>query len=437
MMNKLILGANGVAVCALLVLSPVLAQTQEQSSFLLKVQKDSAHYFWEEANPDNGLIKDASGGYSPCSIASVGFGLVSLCVLEKHGWKSRDAVMKRIVRTLKTMRDKVDQENGFFYHFVSMKDGRRVWKSEVSSIDTALLVAGALFAGEYFKNTEVEQLAQEIYERVDWPWMMNNKDIMDMGYRPESGFLPYYWDSYNEGMILYALAIGSPTHPIPKETWWAWKRPVTQSMAGPMVYCHTGSLFVYQFAHAFLDFRNLYDGRINYWKNSVKATLANRYFCIENKSRYKTYDDDVWGLTACLGPDGYKGYGAEPCDKPLHDGTVAPSAVAGSLPFTPKLSIAAMEAIYARYGSMVYGRYGFYDAFNADKNWSAKSYIGINQGITVMMIENMMDHTIWAYFMKHPAIKKWASLCMNPAGKKKLMFVAQRAMLPTQLAMAE
>lgn len=439
------------AIVPILVLGILLSGSPLQSSqqgsadkeFLLEVQKNSANFFWEQANPKNGLIKDSSDEFSPCSVGAVGFGLVALCILEKNGWQSRRAVMQRLVRTLKTLRDKVEHEHGFFYHFVNMHNGKRVWLSEASSIDTALVVAGALFAGEYFKNTEVETLARQIYERVDWQWMMNGRNVMSMGYKPESGFLPYCWDSFNEGLLLYALAIGSPTHPISKNAWWAWSRPMSKSKAGEMVYCRTGSLFVYQYPNAFLDFRNLNDGHVNYWKNSVKATLANRFFCIQNKRKFKTYDENVWGITASLGPDGYKGYGAEPADEAVHDGTVAPSAAAGSLPFTPKISIAALRTMVDRYGDRVYGRYGFYDAFNVEKDWWAQTYIGIDQGITVVMIENLLDHTVWAYFMKHPSIKKWAALCMKPVHKKekarkKRVVVARqpRKTLPAQLGMA-
>ncbi len=404
--------------------------------FLRRIQRDTATYFWEQVNPDNGLVKDSADKYSPCSVAAVGFGLVSLCLMEENGWKSRKEVMARVVRTLKTLRDDVDHEHGFFYHFVSMYNGKRIWKSEASSVDTALAVAGALFAGEYFKNTQIERLANEIYERVDWPWMMNGRNLMSMGYTPETGFLPYYWDSYNEGLLVYALAIGSPTHPIAEKAWHAWKRPLVNSSAGPMIYCRSGSLFVYQYPHAFLDFRNLNDGKINYWKNSVKATLANRFFCISNKAKFKTYDNHVWGISACLGPEGYRGYGAEPNDKPCHDGTVTPCAAAGSLPFVPKLAVDALKTMYHRYGISIYGRYGFYDSFNVDLKWCAENYIGINQGITVMMIENMLQHTVWAYFMKHPSIKKWAARCMTPAvTKSNTNMPSERKTLPTVLAL--
>ncbi len=418
-------------------LGPVRTESRLNLQFLQQLQRDSAKYFWEQVNPVNGLIKDSSEQYAPCSIGAVGFGLVSLCIMEKNGWRSREEVLQRLTRTLRFLRDRVQHERGFFYHFVSMRNGQRVWKSEASSIDTALVVAGALFAGEYFKNSEIERLAKEIYERVDWAWMMNGGDLMSMGYTPEGGFLPYRWDSYNECLLLYALAIGSPTYPVAEKAWHSFRRPVTQSMAGPMVYCRTGSLFVYQYPHAFLDFRHLNDGGINYWKNSVKATLANRYFCIQNKSAFKTYDDNVWGLTASLGPDGYKGYGAEPADEPLHDGTVSPCAVAGSLPFTPKLAMDALMTMHSRYGKKVYGNYGFYDAFNVEKDWWSNVYIGINQGITVMMIENLTEHTIWAYFMKIPAVRKWADVCMtSPPTRRKVLARGERKTIAAVRALA-
>lgn len=385
--------------------------------FIDKLEYDSLLYFAGEANRENGLIKDSSRPGAPCSVAAVGFGLTALCIGESRGWIDREQVYKRILRTLITFRDEVPNEHGFFYHFLDMRTGSRVWNSEVSSIDTALFLAGALFAGEYFKGTEVEKIAQEIYERVEWPWMLNGKRFLCMGWKPEEGFLWYYWDSYSEAIILYALAIGSPTHPISTDLWFEWKRPVDSYKDFRIVHSYTGSAFTYQYSHAWIDFRKLYDGDINYYENSVNAIRANRQFCIDNASDYMTYSENSWGLTACIGPDGYKGYGAKPGEA-FHDGTIAPSGMAGSIAVEWALSLNGLKYIYDNHKRFLYGKYGFKDAFNLDKGWWAEEYLGIDVGITALMIENYRTGLVWNTFMRLGPIKKWVSLCLREGPKR-------------------
>lgn len=381
-------------------------------AFLDKLEYDSILYFANEANPKNGFVKDSSRPGAPCSVAAVGFGLVAICIGNSRGWIDRDKAYDRVVRTLRAFKDEVPNERGFFYHFLDMRTGSRTWNSELSSIDTALFLAGALFAGEYFKGTEVQMLANELYERVDWPWMMNGKSVMCMGWKPDSGFLWYYWDSYSEAMILYALAIGSPTHPISKDAWFAWNRHIDTYKDHEVVYCPTGSLFTYQYSHAWIDFRNLYEGEINYFDNSIKATKANRQFCIDNAPKYKTYGENSWGLTACLGPDGYRGYGSKPGEG-LNDGTIAPCGMAGSIVFDPQASLDGLKYLYNNHKNFLYGKYGFKDAFNIDKNWWAEEYLGIDVGITLLMIENYRSGLVWDTFMKVNAINRWADMCLT------------------------
>ncbi len=384
---------------------------EEDEKFLDKLQHDSFLYFVKEVNPENGLIKDSSRPASPSSVAVVGFGLTALCIGESRGWISEKEAYTRVLQILQTFKDKVPHKKGFFYHFLDMRNGKRAWNSEVSSIDTALFLAGALFAGEYFKDTPVEKTAWEIYERVDWPWMLNNKKVLCMGWKPESGFLEYYWDSYSEAMILYSLAIGSPTHPINKNSWFEWARQVGSYKGYKVIYSYFGSLFTYQYSHAWIDFRKLYEeGNINYHSNSINATMANRQFCIDEKSRYKTYGEDCWGLTACIGPKGYKGYGAKP-GLATNDGTIAPYGIAGSIVFTEEKSLSGLKFIYDNYGRFLYGKYGFKDAFNIDKNWWAEEFLGIDVGITVLMIENYRTGLVWEKFMNINPIKKWIDKC--------------------------
>lgn len=380
--------------------------------FLTKLEYDSLLYFVHEVNPANGLIKDSSRPGAPASVAAVGFGLTALCIGESRGWIDKEQVYDRVLKTLMTFRDKVPNEHGFFYHFLDMRRGSRAWNSEVSSIDTALFLAGALFAGEYFKGTDVEKVAREIYERVDWPWMLNGEKVLCMGWKPEEGFLRYYWDSYSEALVLYALAIGSPTHPIPKEAWFEWKRPVDSYNGYEVIYSYFGSLFTYQYSHAWIDFRSLFEEGVNYHANSINATKANRQFCVDNAGKYRTYGEDCWGLTASLGPYGYKGYGAKPGEG-LHDGTIAPYGMAGSMVFDREAALKGLRHIYDKYSDFLYGKYGFKDAFNINEEWWAEEYLGIDVGITILMIENYRTGLVWEKFMKSEPIKKWISACFE------------------------
>ena len=397
-----------------LFLRPVSAAEASTSDeeFLDMLERDSFRYFIKEINPENGLIKDSSRPGAPCSVAAVGFGLAAICVGESRGWISAKEAHERILKTLITFRDTVPSEHGFFYHFLDMRTGSRAWNSELSSIDTALFLAGALYAGEYFKGTEIEKIAAELYERVEWPWMMNKRDVICMGWKPVKGFLDYYWDSYSEAMILYALAIGSPTHPIGEESWFAWRRKIGSYKDFELIYCYTGSIFTYQYSHAWIDFRELDEGDINWHVNSTNAVWANRQFCIDSQDRFSNYDEDCWGLTACIGPDGYRSYGARPGEA-FNDGTIAPCGMAASVVFAGEESLRGLKYIYDSYKDDIYGKYGFKDAFNTDKNWWAEEYLGIDVGITVLMIENYRTGMIWERFMNIEPIKKWAAVCFK------------------------
>ncbi len=376
------------------------------------VQKAAFYFFWNEADPKTGLIKDrckafTKADFPAASIASVGFGLTAICLADNKGWISHEKAYERVFNTLKFLKDGVENEHGFYYHMINMKDYSRWDDIELSSIDTALLLAGVIFAGEYFKETEIKKLADEIYERVDWPWMLNRGKTLSMGWKPESGFLPYHWSHYNELMILYILAIGSPTHPIPAECWRAWQRAPLHHYKGCKFFGAT-ALFTHQYSHIWVDFRNKNDRFADYFKNSIMATKANRQWCIDNSKKSKTYGPDSWGLTACDGPDGYKAYGAP---YGTNDGTVAPTASIGSFVFTPKLSMSAIRYMYENYKDRIWGRYGFVDSYNWDRNWVATYYIGIDQGPIVLMIENHHSGFVWKYFMQNKHIQRAMNLC--------------------------
>ena len=291
-----------------------------------------------------------------------------------------------------------------------MRTGKRTWKSEASSIDTALLVAGALTAAQYYPNTEIEKRAKKIYARVNWEWMMNHSSLVCMGWSPETGFLPYYWDSYNELLILQALALGAPVYPIPPEAWNAWSRNEDEYNGHKVINSYSGSLFTYQYPHAFIDFRNLNDLDINYFKNSVEASLANRDYSMSFEKTSKSYSAYSWGLSAATGPGGYRAYGGKP-GQGIQDGTIAPHAAIGSLPFTPKESLAAIKFFYLKLGDKIYKQYGFTGSFNLDKKFYSSEYLGIDEGIILLMIENFSnDGSIWKKFMTLPCIKDWIQI---------------------------
>lgn len=395
---------------------------EEDLQLLRRIERDSIQYFIRHSDPETGLTQDSSRPGSPASIAATGFSLAGLAIAQSQGWISYNKAYHQILRTLRTLRHQAHHEKGFFYHFLDPKTGKRVWKSEASSIDTALLLAGALLAAQYFQGTEIPRLAQEIYDRVDWPWMMNGSSLVCHGWKPESGFLPYYWDSYNELIILQALAIGSSTHPIPLEAWDAWDRLEDEYNGKRIVYSHSGSLFTYQYSHAFIDFRNLRDRDINYFENSRMATAANWEYSMSFKDQNPSYSESSWGLSACLGPGGYRAYGAKP-GAGIHDGTIAPYAMIASIVFTPELTLPSVKALLQNHGPKVYGPLGFKDGINPGKRWVSWEYLGIDQGITVLMLENFLSEgSPWKKFMRLPEIKKWVERCRL----KPDLFLAQK-----------
>ncbi len=385
--------------------------SDEDRAFLEMIQRDSFAYFRKFAHPATGLVSDSSSSGSPASIAATGFGCAAFAIAQKHGWIGYRDAYQTVDKIFRTLEMRAANQNGFYYHFLDPPTGKRTWSSEASSIDTALLMAGVLLAGEYFQNGDLKARAEKLYEKVNWPWMLNGTEQMSHGWKPGRGFLPYYWDMYSEHLILLALAAGSPTHPVSKSVWDKWSRGKDEYNGRKIVYSYTGSLFTYQFPHAFIDFRKLRDQNIDYFENSKQATLANREFCIANQNLYPSYSENLWGLSASLGPDGYKAYGAEP-GIALHDGTVAPYTVAASIVFTPRESLDMLRHIYDLYKNKIYGEYGFKDAFNLERNWWANDYLGIDEGVVILMLENYLnDGMVWKKFMQLPVIQRWIETC--------------------------
>ncbi|HKO42524.1 MAG TPA: glucoamylase family protein [Pyrinomonadaceae bacterium] len=392
---------------------------QNDEAFLEEVSRHSFQYFWEQADPNTGLVPDrARMDGSPLeeshrgvgSIAATGFGLTALCIAAERKWISSEQALERVRNTLRFFDGKAFHKNGWFYHWQDVRTGDRRWKSEVSSIDTALLLGGILTARQYFRHdAEIVRLATRIYERVDFRWMLNgHATLLSHGWKPETGFLKPRWDTYSECAILYLLAIGSPTHPISPGSWYSFWRD-RYKYEGYAYFTTIGvPLFMHQYSHAWIDFRGrreIKGDRIDYFENSVNATMAHRAFCMHLAPEFPSYGPNVWGITASDSAKGYLAWGGPPRD-PGIDGTVVPSASGGSLMFTPELSIAALRTMKEKFGPRVYGKYGFTDAFNPKTGWIDRDVIGINAGIILLSAENLRTGNVWRWFMMNQEIPR-------------------------------
>lgn len=399
---------------------------------LEKELKASYRFFIKEANVNQnskgyGLIKDKNMYANEiASIASVGYGLAALVIGANKNWINYKKAYKRVDKTLDTFLNNVEGENGFYYHFVNISTGKREWNSELSIIDTAIFICGAILAGEYFQG-KVKQKAEELYKRINWEWYRNKvNNYFYMGYKPETGFWGH-WDMYAEQLMLYVLGVASPTYPVNKTTYDDIKKEkASYEGIEDIIYTYCGTLFTYQFSHAWIDFRDRKDENgIDWFENSTKATLANRKYCIKNKEKFKTFGENSWGLTACIGPNGYSGgYGAMPALANLekqNDGTISPCGAAGSIVFTPALSIKALENYYNNFPKL-WGKYGFIDAYNLENgDWYSKEVIGIDKGISMIMIENYQSQLIWKYFMKNKYVQEGLKILnINKSFKEKV-----------------
>ncbi|HYY56056.1 MAG TPA: glucoamylase family protein [Pyrinomonadaceae bacterium] len=396
---------------------PQLPSSDE--AFLEDLSRRAFLYFSEHADPRTGLVLDRvhSDGhehseqepsYQIASSAATGFGLTALCIAAERRWIAPAEARERVRTTLRFYAERAAHQRGWFYHWMDRTTGERRWKSEISSIDTALLLGGVLTARQYFKDdAEIVRLATAIYERVDFPWMLNgHPTLLSHGWKPETGFLKPRWDAYSEHAILQLLAIGSPTHPITAGAWRAWSRERI-TYAG-YTYVTGGPLFVHQYSHAWVDFRGRREGwypYTDYFANSVAATRAHKAFCLNLASEFPGYSENVWGITASDSAKGYVAWGGPPRD-PAIDGTVVPSAAGGSLQFTPDISLAALRAMREKFGERIYGRYGFTDAFNPNTGWTGPDVIGINVGIILLSAENLRTGNVWRWFMGNPEIPR-------------------------------
>jgi hypothetical protein len=389
-------------------------------AFLNYVEQTAFDYFWYEANPTTGLIKDRSTKNSSSSIAAVGFGLTAIGVGVDRGWITRDEGRDRTLITLNTfwqgpqsvLASNMTGYKGWFYHFLDMKTATRAGTCELSSIDTGLLLAGIVYSKQYFNGTDttetkIRSLADSIYNRIDWNWMRNNAPSLTMGWNPESGFIGARWIGYNEAMILYILGIGAPANPLPSSSWNAWTSGYQWFFNSWLsdYFVSFAPLFGHQYSHCWVDYRNIADDYmkskgITYFENSRRATLAQRLYCIDNPKGAVGYGADMWGLTAGDGPTGYIARGTNMND----DGTISPTAPGGSIAFAPEFCLPALRKMYDLYRSTIWTGYGFTDAFNLTVNWWGPDVLGIDQGPIVVMVENYRTGKVWSTFMKEKIV---------------------------------
>ncbi|MCK4463810.1 MAG: hypothetical protein KAU58_05820, partial [Candidatus Omnitrophica bacterium] len=389
--------------------------------FLNLVEKKAFEFFYDHQNLNSGLFFDTTGG-GDASIASTGFGLTALCVGAERGWINKQEAEKRAELAIDAFLPRAPDEKplaegkfGFFYHFLNINTGKRSKKCEISTVDTAILVCGALTAGEYFDG-KVREKAEALYKRVEWDKFLCREkgplyNIFSMGWSPERGFLESYWDFYtDETMLICFLAIGSPTHPVDPEVFYTWTRRKEAYGSGkPFIYSWHGALFSHQYAHVWFDFRKIVDSEgVNWFENSTNATLANRQFCIDNQQRFKGYGPNSWGITSMARPTAYTmHFGVPPAGsgEPQYDGTISPTGPAGSIIFTPYLSLSALKYMYLTYPRL-WGKYGLRDSFDLDSDWYSPTYYGIGVAMVVLPIENFRSGFIWKVFMKNKYVKE-------------------------------
>jgi len=412
------------------------------AALLDDIEQRTFRYFWETTDAASGLAPDRWPTPSFCSIAAVGFALSAYPVGVERGWITRAQGRERVRSTLRTFRDApqgpaasgMAGHKGFFYHFLDMQSGTRFGRCELSTVDTALLLAGALHCQSWFDGNdaveaEIRALADEIYARVDWRWAQVRPPSIGHGWHPESGFITSDWKGYNEAMLVYLLALASPTFPVGPDAWEAWTSTYDRDSWGTdygQAYLRFPPLFGHQFTHCWVDFRGLQDAYmrqrgIDYFENSRRATYAQRAYALHNPEGWAGYGAEIWGITACDGPadvqrefggrmrrfTSYAGRGMG-----LHDdGTIAPYGAGSSIAFAPEIAVPALAAMHERHGEHIYGRYGFFDAFNpsftfADVKlthgrvvpgfgWVDVDYLGIDQGPLLAMLGNHRGELVW------------------------------------------
>ncbi len=425
-------------------MSGTQGQAQQAVPFSVEeLQRRTFNYFWEQALPGNYQIPDRWPTQNFSSIAATGFGLTAYIVGVERGYITRAQAAERTLRTLDVLwklpqgpaAQGVAGYKGFFYHFLTNDQALRYRQVELSTIDTGLLMAGILSAQSYFNKRnaterKIRKLAEALYRRVEWDWTLNDNNRMSMGYHPERGFLGAEWHGYNEAMVLLVLALGSPTHPIPATCWQAWCDTYDWDTFQGQEHLNFDPLFGHQYSQMYIDFRGIQDPYMaakgsDYFQNSRTATLTNRAYCIENPKNFTGYGEHCWGLTACDGPAyldtivngvhrqffDYRARGA--CSiQIVDDGTIAPTAAGGSVPFAPEVCLAALENMWNTYYPDLVGQYGFKDAFNptftfrgnGSQGWFDIDYLGIDQGPILIQMQNHETELIWNVMKRNPHI---------------------------------
>jgi hypothetical protein len=433
-------------------LSTVPNPFASDDAFLDYVQQANFDYFWYAANPANGLVPDRmvnSSAPSACSIAAVGFGLTAIGIGIDHGWISRTQGVARVLTTLNTFLQGRQDTNtsgtigykGWFYHFLDMNTALRAPGSELSSIDTTLLLSGILYSKQYFNGTNSDEtsirtMADAIFNRVDWNWMARGTNAVSMGWFPSGSFIAGNWVGYDEGMILYLLGLGTATNPLPASAWNYWTSGYTWVTYYGESFVPFPPLFGHEYSHCWIDFRHIADAYMNsqsstYFENSRRAALAQQSYCIANPLGWVGYSGNVWGLTACDGPTGYNAHGAPPALN--DDGTIAPTAPGGAMAFAPDISLPTLQYLYSHGRTALWTAYGFIDAFNQSVQWYDTDELGIDQGPIVIMIENYRTQRPWRLFMQNAEIQRG----LQRAGFVSLPFVALRIQaLPVQNAVS-
>ena len=424
-----------------------LSASADSAALLADLERRSFNYFWDTANPSNGLVPDRWPTPSFASVAAVGFGLSAYTVGVSRGWVTREQALQRSLTTLRFFHaapqgpqaSGVSGHKGFFYHFLDMQTGHRFGRTELSTVDTALLLAGVLHARAFFDaadphERELRRLADDLYARVEWPWSQVRPPSIGHGWHPESGHIGNDWKGYNESMLVYLLALGSPTHPVDAQAWGAWTSTYDRSWGPTFGQTHLAHLtfaplFGHQFSHAWVDFRGLADDYmrakgLDYFENSRRATYAQQAYAIANPEGWAAYGHDVWGITACDGPADmqrsfggrmrqFASYAGRGMGGPAayDDGTVAPYGAGSSMPFAPEIVAPALLAMHGRYGEHIYGRYGF-QAFNPSftytdaklrhgrvvpgLGWVDGDFLGIEVGPLLLMLANHRDGAVWS-----------------------------------------
>lgn len=411
--------------------------------FLDTLQTRTIRFFLDATDPKSGLTPDRYPSFSPSSIAAVGFALTSYPIAAERGIISRADASGRTLRTLRTLfslpqgeqRSGTGGYKGLFYHFVDRGNGLRVWDCELSTIDTGLLMAGILFSQSYFSRSDaredsIQALADSLYLRVDWRWAMDDAPGILLGWRPEQGFIRSTWHGYDEAMILYLLALGSPTHSVPSAAWEHYTSTYRWATYLGSEFVSFGPLFGHQYSHCWIDYRGIQDAYmrskgIDYFENSRRATHTHRTYAQQNPRGWRDYSEEIWGFSACDGPgyrvvdiDGVKktflAYGARGVsfDWVSDDGTITPAAAGGSVAFAPEICVTALKAMRAKYGEKLWKEYGFVDSFNpsfpnpetGEPGWFDRDYLGIDQGPIVIMIENLRNGFVWEVMKKSPYI---------------------------------